>query len=99
MRESGRTHDWSRLIAEQEASGQGVSAFCQDRGLKANSFYRWRRRLQQSEPVRFALLEPKEKIVARAFGLEIILSGGERLRVGNGIDAATLRLVLDTLRR
>ena len=99
MRESIGTHDWSRLIAEQEASGQGVSAFCQERGIKANSFYRWRRRLQQSESVRFALLEPKEEIVARAFGLEVILTGGERLRVGNGIDATTLRLVLDTLRR
>jgi len=76
-----------------------VSAFCHERGIKANCFYRWRRRLQQSEPLRFALLEPKEEIVARACGLEVILTGGERLLVGNGIDAATLRLVLDTLRR
>jgi hypothetical protein len=56
-------------------------------------------RLQDNQPVRFALLEPKEEAGARVFGLEVILSGGERLRVGAGVDAATLRLVLDTLRR
>ena len=99
MRETRRT-DWSRLIAEQEAIGQGVSAFCQERGIKKNSFYRWRKRLEENQPVRFALLEPKEEeIAARAFGLEVILTSGERLRVFNGVDAATLRLVLDAVRR
>jgi transposase-like protein len=99
VRETRRT-DWSRLIAEQEAIGQSVSAFCQERGIKKNSFYRWRKRLQENQPVRFALLEPKEEeIAARASGLEVILTSGERLRVFNGVDAATLRLVLDAVRR
>jgi transposase-like protein len=99
VRETRRT-DWSRLIAEQEAIGQSVSAFCQERGIKKNSFYRWRKRLQENQPVRFALLEPKEeKIGARASGLEVILTSGERLRVFNSVDAATLRLVLDAVRR
>ena len=80
-------------------SGQSLRAFCEARGVKQNSFYRWRKRLQDNQPVRFALLEPKEEAGTRAFGLEVILSGGERLRVGAGVDAATLRLVLDTLRR
>ena len=96
---NARRNDWNELIGEQEASGQGVHAFCQERGIKPNSFYRWRKRLQQNQPVRFALLEPKEETGTRAFGLEVILTGGERLRVGNGIDAATLRLVLDMLRQ
>ncbi|MFZ0589666.1 MAG: hypothetical protein WAM39_04235 [Bryobacteraceae bacterium] len=30
--------------------------------------------------------------------LELVLSGGERLRIGKGVDAATLRLVLDVIR-
>ena len=76
-----------------------MRAFCEARGIKQNSFYRWRKRLRDNQPVRFALLEPKEETATRAFGLEVILTGGERLRVGNGIDAATLRLVLDALRR
>ena len=98
MRET-RRKDWSRLIAEQQASGQRVHAFCHERGIKPNSFYRWRKRLQESPPVRFALLERKEEIAAGASELELILVSGERLRIANGADAATLRLVLDTLRR
>ena len=99
MRETRRT-DWSRLIGEQEATGRGVSGFCQERDIKKNSFYRWRKRLQENQPVRFALLEPKqEEVAARARGLEVILASGERLRVFHGVDAATLRLVLDAVRR
>ena len=30
--------------------------------------------------------------------LELLLTGGERLRIANGVDAATLRLVLDAVR-
>ena len=94
-----RRNDWSRLIAEQEASGQSLRAFCEERGVKPNSFYRWRKRLRDSRPVRFALLESKEEIVARAPGLEVILTSGDRLRIADGVDVATLRLVVDTLRR
>ena len=45
--------------------------------------------------MQFALL----KTVASAAALELILASGERLRIGNGVDAATFRLVLDALRR
>jgi transposase-like protein len=94
-----RRNDWNDLIGEQEASGQGVHAFCQERGIKPNSFYRWRKRLQQNQPVGFALLEAREEIAARTPCLEVIVASGDRLRVANGVDAATLRLVLDMLRR
>jgi len=46
---------FSKLIAEQEASGQTIRVFCEQRGLADNSFYRWRQRLEKSAPVRFAL--------------------------------------------
>jgi hypothetical protein len=94
-----RRTDWSGLIAEQEASGQSLRAFCEERDIKQNSFYRWRKRLRDNQPVRFAVLEPKEDITARTAGLELILASGDRLRIADGVDAATLRLVLDTLRR
>jgi hypothetical protein len=45
------------------------------------------------------LLEPKEEIAGRVPGLEVILASGDRLRVGNGVDGATLCLVVDVLRR
>ena len=86
---------WGKLIAEQEASGQTIRAFCKERGISDHSFYFWRNRLGTSEPVQFALL----KTVASAATLELILAGGEQLRIGKGVDAATLRVVLDAVRR
>ena len=86
---------WSSLIAEQEASGQTIRAFCQEQGVGDNSFYYWRKKLQKSVPVQFALL----KTVASAAPLELILTNGEQLRIRNGVDAATFRLVLDVVRR
>ena len=78
---------WGKLIAEQEASGQTIRAFCKERGISDHSFYFWRKRLGTSEPVQFALL----KTVTSAATLELILASGERLRIGYGVDAATLR--------
>jgi putative transposase len=86
---------WSQLIAEQEASGQTIRAFCKERGIGDHSLYFWRKRLRKSEPVQFALL----KTVSGAAPLELILPSGEQLRISNGVDAATLRLVLDAVRR
>ena len=86
---------WNNLITEQEASGQPIREFCQERGVGDHSFYYWRKRLQKNEPVRFALL----KTVTSAAPLELILANGEQLRIFNGVDAATFRLVLDVVRR
>ena len=90
---------WLKLIAEQEASGQNVRAFCREHGIGEYSFYRWRRRLQQSGPVRFALLETAPAVAASPdSALELMLKNGERLRIGNQVEAATLRRVLEVVR-
>jgi transposase-like protein len=57
--ETGREY-WSRLIAEQEASGQNVKPFCRERGIGEASFYYWRRRMREDQPVRFAVLETRK---------------------------------------
>jgi transposase-like protein len=85
---------WRKLIGEQESSSETVRAFCKQRGVGEHSFYSWRKRLRNSEPVQFALL----KTVATGSPLELCLASGERLRITHGVDAATLRLVLDALR-
>jgi transposase-like protein len=91
---------WSKLISEQEASGQKARPFCRERGIGEYSFYKWRRRLQQSETVQFALLATTPAAVpSRDSALELVLRNEERLRIGNQVDAATLRLVLDAVRR
>jgi transposase-like protein len=91
---------WSKLISEQKASGQKARPFCRERGIGEYSFYKWRRRLQQGEPVQFALLATAPAAVPRQDpALELVLRNGERLRIGNQVDAATLQLVLDAVRR
>ena len=62
--------------------------------------YAWRKRLQQSGPVRFALVERSARRQERTTEsvLELVLATGERLRIGIGVDITTLRTVLDVLR-
>jgi transposase-like protein len=88
---------WSKLIGEQEASGQKVRPFCRERGVGEHSFYQWRKRLRENETVRFALLETKAG-AAIPVALELVLTSGERLRIGNHVNAAALRVVLDAVR-
>ena len=98
MSETKREY-WSKWIAEQEASGQAVRPFCRERGIGEHSFYQWRKRLRQSETVRFALLETKAPGGDLMAALELVLTSGERLRIGNQVHGAALRLVLDAVRR
>jgi hypothetical protein len=94
MNEERRAY-WSKLIAEQEASGMTIHAFCKRRRVGHHSFYHWSKRLRKNEPVRFALL----KTVANSGApIEVFLPSGERLSIPNGVDTATLRGVLDALR-
>jgi hypothetical protein len=90
---------WGKLLAEQEASGQKIRPFCQERGIGEHSFYQWRKRVRQDQTVRFAVLETKPVNGEPVAVLELVLSSGERLRIGAGVDSAMLRLVLDAVRR
>jgi transposase-like protein len=89
---------WGKRIAEQERSGQAVRPFCRERGIGEHSFYQWRKRLRQSETVRFALLESRAPSGDMTAAMELVLTSGEPLRIGNQVNAATLRLVLDAVR-
>ena len=83
------------MVGLQEKSGQSVRVFCRERGLSEASFYGWRQRLQRKDkPVTFALVETAA--AATEAGIEVLLTSGDRLRIGR--DAATLRMVLSVLR-
>ena len=94
-----RDEDWRTRISAQERSGISVKQFCKQQGLTEQSFYYWRKRLQTPAPMRFALVEaePRRGTAAHA-GLELVLTTGEQLRISAGVDAATLRQVLEALR-
>jgi transposase-like protein len=95
-----RIQYWRARIAEQERSGMSVGRFCQEQQITEQSFYVWRKRLRQPEPVRFALVErgavPIETAAEPA--LELVLKTGERLRIGRSVDEVSLRTVLAVLR-
>lgn len=90
---------WTELIARHKQSGKTVEAFCQENGVGSPSFYAWRKRLaEKGQPVGFALVETPALRQQRGEPVELMLSSGDRLHIGPGADAATLRLVLSILR-
>ena len=97
---SPKADQWAERIAAQQSSGVSVKQFCKEQGLTEYSFYAWRKRLQEKGPVRFALVERSARRLDRTTeaALELVLATGERLRIGAGVDVATLRTVVDALR-
>jgi len=101
-----RQQYWRAVVSAHKRSGLPVRGFCEKEGICEHSFYVWRRRLEQGAqaepeqpPVRFALVETKEPAPRQtAEGLELVLAGGARLRIGAGVDGVTLRTVLEALR-
>jgi hypothetical protein len=95
-----RDEDWRTQISAQERSGISVKQFCQQQGLTEQSFYYWRKRLQTTTTsMRFALVEAEPRRgTAEHAALELVLTTGERLRISAGVEAATLRQVLEALR-
>ncbi|HUJ83456.1 MAG TPA: transposase [Candidatus Acidoferrales bacterium] len=98
-RPTASLHDqWRERIAEQARSGLSIKQFCKDRDIAEHAFYSWRRRLRETKPVRFALVDHTGVQPAPEWNLELTLPAGERLRIGVGVDAVTLRTVLEVLR-
>jgi hypothetical protein len=96
-----KAEEWAERIAAQQRSGMSVKQFCKESGVTEYSFYAWRKRLRKNEPVRFALVDRGATRQERdsEVGLELILTTGEQLRIGAGVDGATLRTVVEALRR
>lgn len=96
-----RNEYWRARVAEQEGSGVPVAQFCKEHGISEQSFYVWRKRLREEQAVRFALVEtqPGQQPPDTNSLLELILPGGERLRIGADVNANALRTVLEALRR
>jgi transposase-like protein len=100
QRTAARIEYWREQVAQQERSGLAVKQFCEAHSITEQSFYVWRKRLQNAPPLRFALVEtmPGEQKLASDSTLELIFSKGERLRIGRDADVALLRRVVEVLR-
>jgi hypothetical protein len=97
-REATRSEYWRAKIEAQGRSGLSVHRFCQQQGLNEPSFYAWRKRVRREEPPRFALVEPLVTASVATVPVELLLASGERLRIGAGADASTIRAVIQALR-
>ena len=97
MTKEEREAYWRRMLARQRQSGLSIRAFCRQEAVCAHTLYIWRRRLGRSQAVKFAVVKLHPEPQASG-ALEVMLPGGERLRITGAIDAAALRTVLAVLR-
>jgi transposase-like protein len=97
---AARIEYWREMIAKQSRSGMAVQRFCEEHGLTEQSFYAWRKRLKKEQPMQFALVQagPVAQPAGQDPVMEVVLRTGERLRIGAGVNAAALRMVLEALR-
>lgn len=97
------------IVAASLEPGSSVSMVARHYDVNANQVFAWRKRYRaavtapaplQLMPVTVTPDRPVEPARVPAGELiEIELAGGYRVRVGNGVKAAALRLVLDVLER
>jgi transposase len=97
------------IVAATLVPGSSVSRVARRYDVNANQVFAWRRRYRDgsADPAELRLLPVKvtpdqpEGMTPAGAGelIEIVLAGGYRLRVGEGVQAATLRLVLEVLER
>lgn len=113
LREGRRHRSWPEalkreIVAASLEPGSSVSLVARRYDVNANQVFAWRKRYaaEADEPTKLRLMPvtvtpdpPAELAPARAEGLVEIEFGSYRLRVGSGVKAATLRLVLDVLER
>ena len=108
-RDVQKERHWQKIIGEAARSGQSIREFCRRRRLRENQFYWWQRNLKERRQERrlsrtsrgketseaqatFALVSDESGSVDA--GIELVLGNGCRLRIGKGVDEATLRTVL-----
>ncbi len=96
---------WAERMARFPTAGLTTAQFCAAEGVSIASFYLWKRRLAPTAPS--ALLSdagprtPPRLLPVRLPepppAVELVLPGGAVLRLGPGVDEATLRSLLRLL--
>lgn len=92
---------WRSLVAERQASGESVAAFCRTRELSTSQFYYWEKRLRGEGKPQFVELEiakpflrPKPGWAGSGSSIEVRLRNGRSLMVPADFDASHLRALL-----
>jgi transposase len=112
LRERRRHRSWPEalkreIVAATLVPGSSASVVARHYDVNVNQVFAWRKRYRTEarEPTDLRLLpvtvtpdEPSAAVPVNDV-IEIELSGGYRVRIGSGVKAAALRLVLDVLER
>jgi len=104
--DSDRQQFWQMVMETRKESGLSIAAFCKKEGISEAAFYYWRKKLivanskQNKQDSRtcarfIEVAMPKNN----PFALELVLSSGNTLRIGFGVDTKTLSGVLSVLRQ
>jgi transposase-like protein len=94
---------WRGLVMEQSQSGQTVSAFCRERGIRDSQFYDWKKRVREGEAAKFVEVKVKDsserqkRAAEPDRAIEIRLGKGRSLLVEPGFDTSHLRALLAVL--
>ena len=97
---------WLDFIRGHAASGLSVEAWCQQNRISKSAFYRWKMKLQgqshcdNPEQPRFVEALIQNNLNSEMVGSNanlLIHLGQARIEVPAGFDAATIRVVLETL--
>jgi transposase-like protein len=99
-RDARKEQQWRLRVQQWRDSGLSVRAFCERHGLAEPTFYVWRRALQPRGDAAGAFLSVRVAEEGEPAGtgiVEVVLAGGRRLRVREGISPATLRQLLAVL--
>jgi hypothetical protein len=83
-RRADRLAGWRRAVAEQEAGGQTIAAFCRERGLPVWKFCYWRKALQRPEGGVGCFVELKDPGQLRLPGRVWVEAGAWRVFVETG---------------
>ena len=87
--------EWREILAQQQASGLTVAAFCRRAQLSAVSFFAWRRKLR--EAVTFAEVKLAPEAASEPGGIELHWPGQRWVVVRPGFDRRTLLDLLAAL--
>jgi transposase-like protein len=111
QRKGRKAKDWKAIISRAARSGNSIRAFCRAEGIHEAQFYSWRRKLRErgdyraprengrAGPASFALVTDRDNAGWLDAGIELVLAGGRRLRIGKGVDPETLASVAAVLER
>ena len=93
-----KTQYWQAHVDAWRASRVSQREYCNRYGLALSTFSLWRRRLAAGTPTRLEIVPIHRAVFAGVPPAVIVVAGGRyRVEIADGIQAETLRTILDTV--